>query len=102
MISKDKLPNGKDYKWYEMTFVSCWEALGSTRILSIDTPEDFPFALSKLLKDTTVDFGDPFAMHIPLLQEIVRLNDKSVWAIRDPIRDVEKVRVVVEVIMWPT
>lgn len=94
MIYPHKLPNGKDYKWYEMTFVSRWEALGSGRILCIDTPEDFPSMLSTILGDTTVDLNDPFAMHIPLLQEIVRLNDKSVWAIRDPIREVEKVRVV--------
>jgi hypothetical protein len=93
MIYPYKLSTGKDYKWYEMTFVSRWEAPGSEQILCIDTPEDFPSALSAILGDTAVDFNDPFAMHLPLLQEVVRLNDKSVWAIRDPIRDVEKVGV---------
>jgi hypothetical protein len=93
MIYQHKLPNGKDYQWYEMTFVSRWEALGgSRRILCIDTPEEFQSMLSAILENTAVNFDDPFAMHIPLLQEIVRLNDKSVWAIRDPIRQVEKVR----------
>ncbi|QKX59133.1 uncharacterized protein TRUGW13939_06264 [Talaromyces rugulosus] len=92
MIYPYKLPTGKDYKWYEMTFVSRWEAPGSEQILCIDTPEDFPSTLSVILGDTAVDFNDPFAMHVPLLQEVVRLNDKSVWAIRDPIRDVEKRR----------
>lgn len=91
MIYPHKPSNGKDYEWYEMTFVSRWEALGSAQILCIDTPEEFPSMLSTILENTTLDFNDPFAMHIPLLQEIVRLNDKSVWAIRDPIRQVEKV-----------
>ncbi|CRG90551.1 hypothetical protein PISL3812_07595 [Talaromyces islandicus] len=93
MIYPYKLPDGKDYKWYEMTFVSRWEALGSRQqILCIDTPEELPSTLLTILENTAVNFDDPFAMHIPLLQEIVRLNDKSVWAIRDPIREVEKRR----------
>ena len=38
MILKEPAENGKDYKWYEMTLLSHWDALAEThQILCIDT-----------------------------------------------------------------
>ncbi|EEA26029.1 conserved hypothetical protein [Talaromyces marneffei ATCC 18224] len=98
MILKEPAENGKDYKWYEMTMLSHWDALAEThQILCIDTPEDFPKRLLKALLEhssqmTQNYFRDPFSMHAHLLDQVVQLNDKSVWAIRHPIRDIEKRR----------
>lgn len=93
----EKPENGKDYKWYEMTILSHWDTLAEThQILCIDTPEDFPKrVLSALLQPlsqmTQNYFRDPFSMQAQLLDQVVQLNDSSVWAIRHPIRDIEKV-----------
>ncbi|KAH8696053.1 hypothetical protein BGW36DRAFT_380134 [Talaromyces proteolyticus] len=92
MILDEPLPNGKDYKWYEMTIVSRWDFNGQRRILCIDTPDDFPRHMQDALQNKAPDSRDPFAMHLPLMDQIVRLNDESVWAIRDPIREIEKRR----------
>lgn len=97
MILEEPAENGKDYKWYEMTILSHWDVLAEThQILCIDTPEDFPEALLKALSKSSSQmtqnyFRDPFSMHAQLLDQIVQLNDESVWAIRDPIREIEKV-----------
>lgn len=104
MILKEPAENGKDYKWYEMTMLSHWDALAEThQILCIDTPEDFPKRLLKALLEhssqmTQNYFRDPFSMHAHLLDQVVQLNDKSVWAIRHPIRDIEKVRSLVSLL----
>lgn len=98
MILKEPAENGKDYKWYEMTLLSHWDELAGThQILCIDTPEDFPEKLMKALsqpsssQETQKHFMDPFSMHAQLLDQVVKLNDESVWAVRDPIREIEKV-----------
>lgn len=97
MILEEPAENGKDYKWYEMTLLSHWDAHAEThQILCIDTPEDFPKKLLKALLQpssqmTQYYLRDPFAMHAQLLDQVVQLNDESVWAIRHPIREIEKV-----------
>lgn len=98
MILKEPAENGKDYKWYEMTLLSHWDALAEThQILCIDTPEDFPKKLMKALLQSSSNqmtqnyFRDPFSMHAQLLDQVVELNDESVWAVRHPIREIEKV-----------
>ncbi|GFG18681.1 hypothetical protein IFM5058_09251 [Aspergillus udagawae] len=40
-----------------------------------------------------LDLKDPFCMHVPLIDEIVKLYDQSVWRIRDAVREIEKRRV---------
>ncbi|GAM35690.1 hypothetical protein TCE0_017f04210 [Talaromyces pinophilus] len=98
MILKEPAENGKDYKWYEMTILSHWDVLAGThQILCIDTPKEFPEALQKALLQSASQMtenylSDPFSMHAQLLDQIVQLNDESVWAIRHPIREIEKRR----------
>jgi hypothetical protein len=97
MILKEPAEDGKYYKWFEMTILSHWDALAKThQLMCIDTPEEFPKALLKALLQPSSQitqnyFKDPFSMHAQLLDQIVQLNDESVWAIRHPIRQIEKV-----------
>lgn len=85
----------KDYVWYEMGFFTRWRDGGYCQVLCVDTPPDLKCRLQKAVQEKLdfgdLDFRDPFAMHAPLLDELVYYNDKSVWAIRDPIRRIEKV-----------
>lgn len=96
MILEEPLANGKDYRWYEMTFLSKWDKnTGRHQFLCIDTPDYFPRKILGALKGqdhmSVTYYRDPFAMHAPLLDQVVELNDESVWAIRHPIRKIEKV-----------
>ena len=97
MILREPLESGKDYKWYEMTILSRWDAPAKThQILCIDTPEEFAGSLLAALRTSSSQinptyFQDPFSMHAQLLDLVVQLNDESVWAIRHPIREIEKV-----------
>ncbi|OKL61209.1 hypothetical protein UA08_03621 [Talaromyces atroroseus] len=107
MILEEALPNGKDYKWNEMTFLTRWDCAQKThQVLCVDTPDHFPLRMldalrgqgtgggeSHMLRSSGVDyFNDPFSMHAPLLDQVVEWNDESVWAIRHPIRVIEKKR----------
>ena len=87
------VPGGKDYKWFEMSFFTRWDSPNTSQILCVDTPPDFPVELKKLLDNRPhpVDFRDPFAMHANLVDQIVVYTDISVWRVRDPVRQLEKV-----------
>jgi hypothetical protein len=75
-----------------MTFFSRWEP-GHCIVLCVDTPDSLRVRLEQSLatEQGTLDLSDPFALHIPLLDQIIILYDQSVWGIRDLIRRVEKV-----------
>ncbi|KAH0547677.1 hypothetical protein FGG08_000166 [Glutinoglossum americanum] len=90
-VNKKTKP-GKKYKWYEMGFFTLWDHSDHCRVLCIDTPGDLPSKLQKALAKSPFDPRDPFAMHAPLIDQVVKLYDDSVWAIRDPIREIEKTR----------
>jgi hypothetical protein len=87
--------NGKkDYRWFEMTAFTRWDHSPSRcQVLCVDTPFDFPDELLKALKKrpTPLDFRDPFAMHANLVDQMIICFDISVWRVRDPIRQLEKV-----------
>jgi hypothetical protein len=86
-------PGKKGYKWYEMSFFSRWDDSGTCQILCVDTPSDFREQLQKLLEkqDQPLNFSDPFAMHVSLVDQIIVYVDISVWRVRDPVRQLEKV-----------
>lgn len=75
-----------------MNFFSLWEP-GRCTILCVDTPGNFREQLEQHVKSEKgqIDLNDPFALHIPLMDQIITLYDQSVWSIRDLIRRVEKV-----------
>lgn len=85
---------GKDYKWYEMTVFTRWDHPNKCQVLCVDTPFDFPEKLQELLhkQASPVDFKDPFGMHTSLVDQMIVYCDISVWRIRDPVRQLEKVR----------
>jgi hypothetical protein len=75
-----------------MTFYSRWEP-GHCMMLCVDTPDGFQKELKHTLEceQGPLDFNDPFALHMPLMDQIIAVYDRSVWSIRDLIRRVEKV-----------
>ena len=83
----------KPYKWYEMGFFTRWDHGGRCRVLCIDTPKQLQLGLKKTLLREQLNFGDPFAMHVPLIDRIILLCDLSVWRVRHPVRKIEKVSI---------
>jgi hypothetical protein len=81
------------YKWYEMGFFTYWDHPGLCRVLCIDTPEELQLGLQTVLGNQSplLELRDPFAMHVPLIDQIILLYDISVWRVRDPVRKFEKV-----------
>lgn len=39
----------------------------------------------------SLNFTDPFAMHVPLMDRVIKMYDTSVWLVRDLVRMIEKV-----------
>ena len=81
----------KKYIWYEMGIFSHWGGSSDRRVLCIDTPWYFAEALRAALFEFAPNPEDPFALLQPLIDELVKLCDKSVWRIRNVVRDVETV-----------
>ena len=81
------------YIWYEMGFFTRWDYPGHCRVLCIDTPEELQSRLLTVLEkqSTLLELRDPFAMHVPLIDQIILLYDVSVWSVRHPVRKFEKV-----------
>jgi hypothetical protein len=84
----------KGYKWFEMSFFTRWDYPNTCQVLCVDTPPDLRSALKKFLEKQpqALNFRDPFAMHPPLVDQVIVYTDVSVWRVRDPVRLLEKVR----------
>ncbi|KAF2465117.1 uncharacterized protein BDR25DRAFT_241117, partial [Lindgomyces ingoldianus] len=82
-----------EYGWYEMTFMTCWLP-DRCIMLCINTPTSMQSKLQATLSggSLSLDVRDPFSLYVPLMDEIVKLYDLSVWGIRDLIRPIEKAR----------
>lgn len=85
--------NGKGYIWFEMGIFTRWDSPNKCRILCVDPPFDMPDQLKALLEKRSLglDFANPFAMHIDLIDLIIKYYDLSVWRIRHPVRKLEEV-----------
>jgi hypothetical protein len=83
----------KRYTWFEMGIFTRWDDGEKCKVLCVDTPYDLPEKLKAALekRPTPPDFQDPFAMHADLLDQIIVYYDISVWRVRDPVRNIEKV-----------
>jgi hypothetical protein len=94
--AKDGAPSSdearKGYVWYEMGFFTHWNR-EHYRLLCVDTPMSLQLELKNVLQSQSapLDLWDPFALYAPLIDQIIVLCDKSVWRIRNPIRDIEMV-----------
>lgn len=84
-------PGEKDYKWHEMGFTSFSSDSRST-MLCFDVPPEVIRGLQTTLSASTEHLGDSFGLHIPLLEELVKVYDRSVWTMANKVREIEKVR----------
>jgi len=80
----------KNYIWHEMGFMSFSSDRRST-ILCFDAPDDAITGLQVTLSASAEQHGGSFGLHLPLLEELVKLYDHSVWLMANEVRDREKV-----------
>lgn len=76
-----------------MAFLALRTAPGPTVILCFDTPDRFRLRLFEALNSNFPRFEEPdiYQLHTYLLGQILDLYDESVWALRDTVRDIERV-----------
>ncbi|KAK4245657.1 hypothetical protein C7999DRAFT_42807 [Corynascus novoguineensis] len=93
----------KGYKWFEMTFFTRWDHPNSSQVLCVHVPSDFQFELKRHLEKRTepLDFRDPYAMHVNLVDLVIFYTDVAVWRVRDPVRVLEKNRMGTSSIFGP-
>jgi hypothetical protein len=53
--------------------------------------EELLLSLGTVLQKQLLDFNNPLVMHVPLIDQIILLYNVSVWRVRNPIRNIEKV-----------
>ncbi|KAF7553715.1 hypothetical protein G7Z17_g3464 [Cylindrodendrum hubeiense] len=89
--------NIKRFVWFEMGIFTRWNSSGKCQVLCVDTPFDLPDQLKASLekRESGLNFEDPFAMHVDLIDLIIKYYDLSVWLIRDPVRKLEQVSMTV-------
>ena len=87
---RSSAPRDKDYTWHEMGFISFSSDTRSTT-LCFDVPQVVVTGLQQALSASTERYEGPFGLHIPLLEELVKLYDRSVWAMAKKVREIEKV-----------
>lgn len=80
----------KDYVWYEMGIFTSWSS-DYCRVLCIDTPVELQTQVETNLGKRPLNFKDPFALFAPLIDQIIKLSDESVWRFRPQIRFIEDV-----------
>lgn len=87
--------DGKDYKWYEMSFFMRWESAHTRRVLCIGASPQMSATLEAMVKESpppTFESQDPLAMLKPLFDEVIKLCDENIWAVTTKVRDIELVR----------
>lgn len=84
-----------DYGWYKLNVFTAWRRHArQTMVVVFDIPPSAKEAiLHRLLRGLHVELlGDPFWMYARLLEEVVSLQDRAVWAVRDRVRATENQR----------
>jgi Mg2+ and Co2+ transporter CorA len=84
-----------DYGWYKLNVFTAWHRhTGRTMVSVFDAPPSAKeVILHRLLCGLHVELlGDPFWMYARLVEEVVSLQDRAVWAIRDRVRATENQR----------
>ncbi|KAG9959808.1 hypothetical protein KCU61_g7126, partial [Aureobasidium melanogenum] len=79
------ISNAASYRWDEMSFLSA-----KSLLLCFDVPANSITNLYQTLPKDTDQITGPFALHIPVLEELVKLYDRSVWAMARKVRGIEK------------
>lgn len=78
------------YDWYEMAFLTLSSATNNL-MLCFDVPDKLITGLHTSLLTNTAEIEGAYALHVPLLEQVVELYDRSIWDIRDTVRKIEKV-----------
>lgn len=81
-----------------MTFHTKWTSQFATALcfdLPLSVQDQIQLALSRQEQAALLDI---YSMQVIILDEIIRLFDNSVWAIRDAVRDIEKVSCTKEIV----
>jgi Mg2+ and Co2+ transporter CorA len=86
-----QLRGGAQHEWYRINIYTRWLSSRQTIVLVFDAPPPFAERLPRQLLDTVNPdhLGDPFWIYVLLADEVIRLQDPSVWAIRDQVRAIE-------------
>jgi hypothetical protein len=79
------------WEWYEMGFITCWNALGHLTLLCFDVPTKSQSVIQSMFSLQSVDTADPYAVFAVVSDELLRLYDNSVWSIRNHISQWEAV-----------
>lgn len=92
MIVKNVAPMQSSYSWAEMSFYTKWTP-HFTLNFCFDVPMAFQIRLRQALDSGEQAFGvnDLYASHVRILDQILMIFDESVWALRDGVRQIEKV-----------
>ncbi|EQL02340.1 hypothetical protein OCS_01952 [Ophiocordyceps sinensis CO18] len=70
-----------------------WSHPGVCRVLCVGTPPVLRQQLKTALDESpSLELRDPFAMMLPLFDQIIKLYDDSAWRVRDQVRAIEKNR----------
>lgn len=79
------------WEWYEMGFVTCWNASGHLTLLCFDVPAKSQSVIQSMFGSQSVDTADPYAVFAVISDELLQLYDNSVWSIRNHISQWEAV-----------
>lgn len=93
-IFDHKISN-KEYIWYKINMFVNWEASsGKTAVLVFEPPGDLQEKLPGMILDNLQPktLMDPFWIYPFILEDIVEIQNRSVWSIRTMVRDTEKAR----------
>jgi hypothetical protein len=99
-LNEPSLVDQKDYVWYKINLYARWLPDGTTNILIFDLKNviksRFP---DEILSDFDEEvLRDPYWFHLRVFEQLFHLQDEAVWAIRDQVRGVELVSLVVVVL----
>ncbi|KAL1598074.1 hypothetical protein SLS59_007084 [Nothophoma quercina] len=73
------------WEWYEMGFITCWNASGHLTLLCFDVPAKSQPVVQSVFCSQSVDTTCPYAVFAVVSDELLRLYDNSVWSIRNHI-----------------
>jgi len=84
--------NQGKYYWHEMSFFSKWVPSCSQTVICFDVPQALYLHLHKTLFLTQQTYqNNVYYLHTKIVEGILDLYDKAVWALRDVVREVESV-----------
>ncbi|KAJ5732261.1 hypothetical protein N7493_003742 [Penicillium malachiteum] len=76
------------YYWSKIKVFTRWSAVTKQTAIVLFEPTDDPS--KNLIKPHSNELNDPFWVYSEILEEVTRLQEDSVWSIRDHVRRIEK------------